>query len=184
MVDQTGMENGEIGVFDARPSEVRLRICASVQSHAIDRVALLATPLYCHSVSHRSILNICGHLSLPLLIDKDELVMVGVCIVIDHPSVPRMISILISLDAHIGDTNRCSHILNGVRSKIRALPIRLDHVDKRRDPSKVDNGIVVIDGNGRDVVRCGTREGCDIREELISPDFHSIVENRVVLPVA
>ena len=98
------MENLEFAVLDARPSEVRVRISPSVQRHPIDGVAFLATPLYCHSVSYGGILNISGHFGLPLLIDEDELIMIGVRIIISHPSIPRMICVLISLDAYISDT--------------------------------------------------------------------------------
>ena len=166
----------EVVVFDTRPSKVGVRVCASMQSHTIDWVAFLATPLYCHPISDRCILYISGHLGLPLLIDKNELIMIGVRIVIDHPSIPGMISVLISLDAHVSDTSRCSHALDRVWSKIRALPIRLDHVDEGGDPGKVDDGIVVVDGDGGNVVGGGSGEGSDIREELVSPDFHGVIE--------
>ena len=94
----------EVAVFDARPSEIGMRVSASMQRHAIDWVAFLAAPLYCHSVSNGCILYVSGHFGLPLLIDKDELIMIGVCIVINHPSIPRMISVLVNLDAYVSDT--------------------------------------------------------------------------------
>ena len=100
------MEYLEVAVLDARPSEVRVRVGASVQRHAIDWVTFFATPLYCHSVADGCILYISGHFGLPLLIDEDELIMIGVRIVINHPSIPRMIRVLISLDAYISDTSR------------------------------------------------------------------------------
>ena len=74
--------------------------------------------------------------------------------------------------------------MNRVRSKVRALSIWLDHVDEGWNPSKVDNGVVVVDGNGGDVFGGGSGEGGDVREELVSPDLHSIIEQRVALPVA
>ena len=74
--------------------------------------------------------------------------------------------------------------MNGVRSKIRALPIRLNYVDKGGDPGKVDDGVVVVDGNGGDVFRSGSGESGDIGEELVSPDFHRIIEQGVPLPIA
>ena len=178
------MEDRKVGVFDAGPSEVWVRISPSMQRHAINRVVFLATPLYCHSVSHRSILDISGHLGLPLLINKDELIVVGVCIVICHPPISRMICILISLDTHVSDTSRCGYTLDRVRSKIRALSVRLNHVDERRDPSKMDNGVVSVDRNSGDVFRGGRGEGDNVREKLVSPDFHSIIEERVALPIA
>ena len=48
----------------------------------------------------------------------------------------------------------------------------------------MNDGVVVIDGNGGDIFRGGSGEGGDVREELVSPDFHSIVEQRVLLPIA
>ena len=173
----------KIVVFDAGPSEIRVRVSASMQRHSIDRVAFLATPLYCHSVSHGGILNISGHFGLPLLINEDELIVIGVRIIIYHPSIPRMICVLIGLDAYVSDTRR-DHVLNGVRSKVRALSVWLDHVDKGGDPSKVDNGIVFIDVDGGNVVRGGSGEGDDVGKKFISPDFHSVVEQRMALPIA
>ena len=120
----------KVAVFDARPSKIGVGVSASVQSHPIDWVAFLATPLHCHSVSNGCILDISGHFGLPLLIDKDELIVVGVRIIIDHPSIPRMIYVLISLDAHVSNTSRCAHTQDRVRSKVRALSVGLDHVDK------------------------------------------------------
>ena len=174
----------EVAIFDAGPSEIRVRVSASVQRHAIDWVAFLATSLYCHSVSNGCIFYISGHFGLPLLIHKDELIMIGVCIVIDHPSVPRMICVLISLDAHVSDTSWCSHAQDRVRSKIRALSVWLNHVDEGGDPGKVDDGVVLVNVNGGNVVGSGSGEGGDVREELVSPDFHCIVEKRVPLPIA
>ena len=178
------MENLEVAVFDARSSEIGMRVSASMQRHAINGVAFLATPLYCHPISDGCVLYISGHFGLPLLIHKDELIMIGVRIVISHPSFPRMICVLISLDAHVSDTSGCSHAPNGVRSKIRALSVRLDHVDEGWDPSKVNNGVVIVNGNGGDIFRSGGGEGGDVREEFVSLDLHSIVEQRVSLPIA
>ena len=46
----------------------------------------------------------------------------------------------------------------------------------------MDNGIVIVNGNGGDIFR-GGREGSDVREELISPDLHSVIKEGVVLPI-
>ena len=75
-------------------------------------------------------------------------------------------------------------MLDRVRSKIRALSVWLDHVDEGWDPGEVDDGIVIVDGDGGDIFRGGSGEGGDIREELVSPDLHSIAEQRVTLPIA
>ena len=66
-------------------------------------------------------------------------------------------------------------MLNWVRSKVRALPIWLNHVDEGWDPSKVNDGIVVVDGNSGNVFGGGSGESSDVGEELVSPDLHSIV---------
>ena len=142
------------------------------------------TPLYCHPVSDGCILYISGHFGLPVLIDEYELIMIGVRIVICHPSIPRMVCVFVSLDAYISDTSRCSHTPNRVRSKIRALSVWLNHVDEGWDPSQVDDGVVVVDGNGRDIFRSSSGEGGDIRKEFISPNLHSVIEQRVSLPIA
>ena len=74
--------------------------------------------------------------------------------------------------------------MNRVRSKVRALSIWLDHVDEGWNPGKMDDGVVVVNGNGRDVIGSGSGEGGDVREELVGPDLHSIIEQRVTLPIA
>ena len=48
----------------------------------------------------------------------------------------------------------------------------------------MDDGVVVVNGNGGDAFRSGSGEGGDVREEFISPDLHSVVEQRVSLPIA
>ena len=52
----------------------------------------------------------------------------------------------------------------------------MDHVDEGWNPSKVDDGVVIVDGNGGDILGGGGGEGGDIREELISPDLHSVIK--------
>ena len=48
----------------------------------------------------------------------------------------------------------------------------------------MDDGVVVVGGNGGDVFRGGSGESGDVREEFVSPDLHGIVEQRVALPIA
>jgi hypothetical protein len=50
-VNGTGMEDGEVGIFNAWRMEVGVRVSTSMQSHAIDRVAFLAASLDSHAVS-------------------------------------------------------------------------------------------------------------------------------------
>jgi hypothetical protein len=49
-VDRAGMEDGEVSIFNAGGVEVRMREGARVQSHAVDRVSLLATSLDSHAI--------------------------------------------------------------------------------------------------------------------------------------
>ena len=100
------MKDLEVAVFDAGPREVGMRVSASVQRHAIDWVAFLATSLYRHPVPDGCVLYISGHFGLPLLINKDELIVIGVRIIVSHPSITRMVCVLISLDAHISNASR------------------------------------------------------------------------------
>ena len=61
--------------------------------------------------------------------------------------------------------------------------IRLDHVDKRRNLGKMDDGVVCVNRDDGDIFRGGRGEGGDVRKELVSPDLHSIIEERVALPI-
>ena len=74
--------------------------------------------------------------------------------------------------------------MNRVRSKVRALSVWLDHVYEGWDPSKVDDGVVVVDGNGGDILRSGSGESGDVGKELVGPDLHSVIKQRVTLPIA
>jgi hypothetical protein len=49
-VDRAGVEDGEVGVFNAGGMEVGMREGVSVQSHAVDRISLLATSLNSHAI--------------------------------------------------------------------------------------------------------------------------------------
>jgi hypothetical protein len=50
MVDRVGVEDGKVSVFNAGGMKVRVGVSMSMQSHAIDRVTLLATPLDSHTI--------------------------------------------------------------------------------------------------------------------------------------
>jgi hypothetical protein len=51
-VNGTGVEDGEVGVFNAWGVEVGVRVSASMQSHPIDGVSLLAASLNGHTISN------------------------------------------------------------------------------------------------------------------------------------
>src|SRR5947208_8889440 len=98
------MKGGEVCVFNTRVVEVGVRECAGMQSHAMSPITFLATALNCHAVTNGDILNVTSDFCSSLLIDEDELVMSRVSVVILHPTVPRVIGVLISLYASISDT--------------------------------------------------------------------------------
>jgi hypothetical protein len=50
VVDRTGMEDGEVGIFNAGGVEVGMREGACMQSHAVDGISLLATSLNSHAI--------------------------------------------------------------------------------------------------------------------------------------
>jgi hypothetical protein len=98
------MEGGEVGILDTRVVKVGVRECACMQSHAMRSVTFLATALNCHTITDRDILNVTSDFCSSLLIDKDELVVSGVGVVILHPTISRVIGVLFSLYASISDT--------------------------------------------------------------------------------
>jgi hypothetical protein len=98
------MEGGKVSVFDTGVVEVGVRECAGMQSHAMRPITFLATALNCHAVTNRDILNVTSDFCSSLLIDEDELVMSRVSVIVLHPTVARVIGVLISLHASISDT--------------------------------------------------------------------------------
>jgi hypothetical protein len=98
------MEGGEVGVFDTRIVEVGVRECVCMQSHAVRSVTFLVAALNCHTIANRDILNIMSNFCLSLLVNKDELIVPRVSIIILHPAVTRVIRIFISLYASVSDT--------------------------------------------------------------------------------
>jgi hypothetical protein len=135
-IDGTWVENGKVSVFDAGGVEVRMRKGASMQSHAVDQISLLATSLNCHSISNRDVSDILSHLCLPLLVAEEQLVVHRVSVVVEHPVVTRMVSILFCLCTCINDTK-----LRGSSDKehwgfiSRAFAVRIDEVDEGWYPS-------------------------------------------------
>jgi hypothetical protein len=131
VIDGTGVEDSEVGVFDARGMEVWVGVSTSVQSHAIDRVSFLATSLNSHTISNQDVANILSYLSLPQLIAKEELVMSWIGAVIEHPVITRVVSIFLSLHTSINNTE-----LRGSGDKKHrcfiggAFTIRVDKVDE------------------------------------------------------
>ena len=60
--------------------------------------------LNCHTISKRDILYVTSNFCSSLLIDKDELVMPRVSMVIEHPAISRVIRVFIDLYTSISDT--------------------------------------------------------------------------------
>jgi hypothetical protein len=171
------MEGREVSVFDTRVMEVGVRECACMQSHAVRSVTFLATTLNCHAVANRNILNVASDLRLSLLIDEDELVVPRVSVVILHPAITRVIGVFVSLHTSISDTEmERSRNADEVGCDVGTLAVSVDHVDKGGDPSKVDDGVVVVDRDRREVVRCGVGEGIDGGHQIVSPGFHGVRE--------
>jgi hypothetical protein len=148
-------------------------------------VSLLATALNCHIIADRDILNILSNFCLFLFIDKDELVVSRVSIIIFYSAVPRVIRVFISLYTSISDTKlRRGRDVNEGGCNVGALTIWFDDVDEARDPGKVDNIVIVVDGDGREVVRYGVSKGGDSRHQVISPSLYGIREQGVCLSIA
>ena len=86
---------------------------------------------------------------LSLLIVKDDLVVTRVVGVEEHPAVARVVRVFVRLYSSIGDTElrRGGDTDEGGRN-IRAFSVLLDAVSERLDPGKVNDGIVVVNGNG------------------------------------
>jgi hypothetical protein len=128
-----------------------------------------------------------------LLIAKDELVVVGVGVIIEHPVVARMVSVLIYLHTSISDTDIRGtkgamleggrDMLNEVGGDVGTLSIGLNEVDEGGDPGKVNDGIVLFGGDGGCVVWCHVSKGFDGWHEFVSPDLHAVQEDRVALLV-
>jgi hypothetical protein len=179
------MEGGEVGVFDAGVVEVGVRECTGMQSHAMRSVTFLATALNCHAVTDRDILNITSNLRSSLLIDEDELIVSRVSVVILHPAFSRMIGVLVSLHTSISDTKmgRGGNADEG-GCDVGALAVSVDHVDKARDPGKMDDGIVVVDRDRGEIVRRGVGKGNDSGHDVVSPSLHGVREQGVSFPIA
>jgi hypothetical protein len=179
------MEGGEVSVFDTRIVKVGVRECACMQSYAMRSITFLATALNCHAIANRNILNVASNLCSSLLIDEDELIVPWVSVIILHPAVPRVVRVFVSLHTSISDTEmERSRDVDEVGCNVGTLTVLLDHVDKGGDLSKVDDGIVVINGDGREVVRCDVGEGSDSGHQVVSLGFHGIREQRVSFPIA
>jgi hypothetical protein len=63
-IDRAGVENSEVHVFNARGVEVGVRVSASIQSHSVDRISLLAASLDHHAISNQDVMNIFSYLGL------------------------------------------------------------------------------------------------------------------------
>jgi hypothetical protein len=179
------MEGGKVGVFDTGVVEVGVRECASMQSHAMRSITFLATALNCHPVANRDILNITSDLCSSLLIDEDKLVVPRVSVVILHPAVSRVIGVFISLHTSISDTKmRRSRDADEGWCNVGALAVPINHIDEGGDPGKVNDGVIVVDRDGGEVIGCGVGKGFDGGHDVICPSFHGVREQRVSFPIA
>jgi hypothetical protein len=148
-------------------------------------VTFLATALNCHAVTDRDILNIAGNLRSSLLIDEDELVVPRVSVIVLHPAISRVIGVFVSLYTSISDTEmRRGGDTDESGCDVRAFSVSVDHVDEGGDPGKVDDGVVVVNGNRGEVIGCGVGESDDGGHEIVSPGFHGVREQGVGFPIA
>ena len=84
-----------------------------------------------------------------MLIVKDDLVVARVVAIEEHPAIARVVRVFVCLYSSIsnaelrrgGDTDEGGH-------NVGAFSVLLDVVSERLDLSEVDNGIVVVNGNG------------------------------------
>jgi hypothetical protein len=90
--------------------------------------------------------DILSHLGLSLLIAEEQLVVSGVGAIIEHPVIAGVVSILFCLCTGIDNAK-----LRGGADKKHwcfisgTFPIRVDEVDKGRDPSEVDDLVIVLE---------------------------------------
>ena len=84
-----------------------------------------------------------------MLIVEDDLVVPRVIGIEEHPAITRVVRVFVCLYSSIGDTElRRGGYMNEGRCNVGAFSVLLDAVSEGLDPCKVDDGIVVIDGNG------------------------------------
>ena len=115
-----------------------------------------------HAVAYRDVFDVFGDFWLPSFIIKDDLVVPRVVAIKEHPAIARVVRVFVCLYSSIGNTElrRGGDADEGGRN-VRAFSVLLNAVSERLDPGKVDNGVVVIDGNGRQVVGCDMGKGFD-----------------------
>jgi hypothetical protein len=77
--------------------EDRVGVCIGVESYAIRTFALLATALNSHAIAYRDILDIFCNFCLSLFIAEDKSVVPRILSIKEHPAVPRVIGVFISL---------------------------------------------------------------------------------------
>jgi hypothetical protein len=127
-------------------------------------ITFLSTALNCHTFTDRDILYVASNFCSSLLIDEDELVVPRVSIVIFHPAVTRVVRVFVSLHTSISDTKmRRGRDMDEVGCDVGTLVVPLNRIDEGGDLSKMDDGVVVVDGDRREVVGCGMGESSDSR---------------------
>ena len=119
-----------------------------------------------------------------MLIVKDDLIVTRIVAVKEHPSVARVVRVFVCLYSSIGNTElRGGRDTDEGRRDVGAFSILLDAVGEGLDPGEVDNGVVVVNRDGRQVVGCDMGEGFNEQHQVVSPGFHSIRQFRVGLSI-
>ena len=68
----------------------------------------------------------------------------------EHPAVARVVRVFVCLYSCVGNTElRRGRDADECWCNVRTFPILFDAVGERLNPGEVDNGVVVVDGNGR-----------------------------------
>ena len=67
----------------------------------------------------------------------------------EHPAVARVVRVFVCLYSSVSNTElRRGRDADEGRCNVRAFPVLLDAVSEGLDPSEMNNGIVVVDGDG------------------------------------
>ena len=137
-------------------------------------------------MSHdRDVLDILSNFWLSLLIIEDDLVVSRVAAIKEHPAVARVIRVFICLYSSIGNAElRRGGDADEGRCDVGAFSILLDAVGEGLDPGEVDNGVVIVDRDGGQVIGCDMSEGFNGRHQVVSPSFHGVRQFGVSLAVA
>ena len=142
-----GVENGKISVARGVPIEIGMREGVSMQGSAINGSILGASPLEHHSVSHGQVPDVPSNFFFPVLVDKDEGIVLGVARVILEPSFLRMNAFFLITDRYVRGHG---HSFQECLGSLFFDEVRFDVISKGGDVCEVSDVIefFVSDGEG------------------------------------